>query len=93
MANPEKLKIAKEIGHKAISFSLARMPNSMRVYLGCSDFKVYEADVVWDGRVRRILVDEADCDALVGMTLLKGYELRMQVRVRGKVTIQRLRRR
>ena len=45
MANPEKLKVAKDISHKAITFALARVPNSMRVYLGGSDFKVYEADL------------------------------------------------
>jgi clan AA aspartic protease len=50
---------------------------------------VYEAKVVWDGKVRQILVDEADTDPLVGMRLLKGYELKMQVRYRGKVTIKR----
>jgi len=39
------------------------------------------------------LVDEADADPLVGMRLLKGHELKMQVRYRGKVTIKRLPRR
>jgi predicted aspartyl protease len=55
-------------------------------------FDVYEGKVVWDGKERQILVDEADADPLVGMRLLKGYELRMQVRYRGKVAIKRLRR-
>ena len=41
-----------------------------------------------EGRIR--LVDEADSDPLVGMGLLKGYELRMQVRSGGKVRIKRL---
>jgi clan AA aspartic protease len=53
-------------------------------------FDVYEANLVWDGKPRRILVDEADTDPLVGMGLLRGYELKMQVRSRGKVTIRRL---
>ena len=53
-------------------------------------FDVYEARVVWDRRTRRILVDEADTTPLVGMALLAGYELKMQVRARGKVTIKRL---
>jgi hypothetical protein len=39
---------------------------------------------MWDGKARRILVDEADTDPLVGMALLTGYELMMQVRARGK---------
>ena len=53
---------------------------------------VYVAKVDWDGKVRTILVDEADADPLVGMRLLRGHELKMQVRARGKVTIKRLRR-
>jgi clan AA aspartic protease len=53
-------------------------------------FDVYEAKVVWDGKVRHTLVDEADADPLVGMRLLRGHELKMQVRPRGKVTIKRL---
>jgi clan AA aspartic protease len=56
-------------------------------------FQVYVGKVVWDGKVRRILVDEADADPLIGMRLLRGHELKMQVRYRGKVTIRRLRRR
>jgi clan AA aspartic protease len=53
-------------------------------------FQVYVGKVVWDGKVRRILIDEADTDPLVGMRLLRGHELKMQVRARGKVTIKRL---
>jgi clan AA aspartic protease len=51
---------------------------------------VYVAKVNWNGKVRTILVDEADADPLVGMRLLRGHELRMQVRARGKVTVKRL---
>ena len=43
--NPDKLQLAKTFDHKAIAFAVARVPNTMRVYLGCSDFKVYEADL------------------------------------------------
>jgi predicted aspartyl protease len=53
-------------------------------------FDVYVAKVVWDGKERRVLADEADTDPLVGMKLLSGYELRMQIRSRGKITIKRL---
>ncbi len=53
-------------------------------------FDVYEAAVIWDGRARRVLVGEADTDPLVGMALLSGHELKMDVRSRGKVTIKRL---
>jgi clan AA aspartic protease len=56
-------------------------------------FDVYQAKVVWDGRLRRIFVDEFDATPLVGMALLRGYEFKMQVRARGRVTIKRLPRR
>lgn len=55
-------------------------------------FDVYEGKVVWDGKVRQVLVNETGAEPLVGMRLLKGHELKMQVRYRGKVTIKRLRR-
>jgi clan AA aspartic protease len=57
------------------------------------EFQVYMGTLIWDGKSRKILVDEADTESLVGMKLLKGHELRMQVRPRGKVTIKRLHRR
>jgi clan AA aspartic protease len=53
-------------------------------------FDVYQATVVWDRRRRQIPVVEADAAPLVGMALLEGYELTMQVRPGGKVTIKRL---
>ena len=40
-------------------------------------FDVYEAKVEWDGKLRTVLVDEADADPLVGMRLLRGCELKM----------------
>ena len=57
-----------------------------------STFDVYQAKVIWDGRVRPVFVDEFDATPLVGMALLRGYEYKMQARARGKVTIKRLRR-
>jgi clan AA aspartic protease len=53
-------------------------------------FQVFVAKIVWDGRVRTVLVAEADSDPLVGMRLLKGHELKIQVRAGGKVTVKRL---
>ncbi|MGH7226009.1 MAG: clan AA aspartic protease [Gemmataceae bacterium] len=53
-------------------------------------FDIYEGTVVWDRRRRRILVYELDGAPLVGMALLEGYELKVQVRKRGKVAIGRL---
>jgi clan AA aspartic protease len=53
-------------------------------------FDVYQAKVVWDGRVRSVFVDEFAATPLVGMALLKGREFRMQARARGRVTIKPL---
>ncbi len=53
-------------------------------------FDVYAAYVLWDGTERQVLVDEADTDPLVGMGLLAGYELKMEVRPGGKVCITQL---
>ena len=53
-------------------------------------FDIYEATVIWDGMPRRIAVDEAACDPLVGMSLLYGYELTVQVVDGGRVAINPL---
>jgi clan AA aspartic protease len=50
----------------------------------------YDAAAVWDRRERPIVVVESGGACLVGMELLSGFELRMQVRPQGKVTIKRL---
>ena len=52
-----------------------------------SVFDTYEGTVVWDGHARRIAVDEANAASLIGMSLLGGYELTLQVRSGGNVTI------
>ena len=53
-------------------------------------FDIYEGTVLWDGRLRRIPVDEASTAPLVGMALLQGYELNIKVRNHGNVTIKAL---
>jgi clan AA aspartic protease len=55
-----------------------------------SVFDIYEATVVWDGRPRRVAVDAADIAPLVGMRLLRGYELTIQAVVGGQVRITAL---
>ena len=52
-----------------------------------SVFDIYEGTVVWDEGPRRIAVDEASTAPLVGMALLDGYELNVEVRNGGRVTI------
>jgi clan AA aspartic protease len=54
------------------------------------DLNAYEAAVIWDRRVKQIRVEEADVVPLVGMSLMRGFELKVKVRPRGKVTLKRL---
>jgi hypothetical protein len=53
----------------------------------------YAGIVVWDRRPISIRLDAADTTPLVGMQLLRGFELRMNVERRGQVTIKPLPRR
>jgi clan AA aspartic protease len=42
-------------------------------------FDIHEAVVIWEGRPRRIPVDAADTDPLLGMGLLYGHLLSVEV--------------
>lgn len=53
-------------------------------------FDIYAATVLWDGTSRNILVEEADTEPLIGMALLRGYSLSIQVVANGAVTITAL---
>jgi clan AA aspartic protease len=55
-----------------------------------TSFNVYKGAIIWDRRVRTIIIGEADADPLLGMALLRGYELNMKVQSGGKVTIKRM---
>ena len=53
-------------------------------------FDVYDGQVIWDGKPCHVRVAELGTIPLVGMALLSGYELKMQVRPGGKATIKQL---
>jgi clan AA aspartic protease len=53
-------------------------------------FDTYEAIVLWNGHPRRISIDEADTDPLLGMRLLYGHELSAQIVEDGEVSIREL---
>ena len=53
-------------------------------------FDVYVATLLWDGQPLRVMVDEADTDPLLGMSLFHGYDLHIQNLQGGVVTIQRI---
>ena len=55
-------------------------------------FNVYEAIVIWDGELLTIPVDEADSAPLIGMSLMEGYQLRVQVFEGGTVELSKINR-
>jgi predicted aspartyl protease len=52
------------------------------------DFDIYAGSVLWDGRLRCILIEAAEMDPLMGMSLLYGHDLHIRVVDGGPVTIQ-----
>jgi clan AA aspartic protease len=50
-------------------------------------FEVYIAVVIWDGQYRTIDINESEKMPLIGMQLLRGYDLRIQAIEGGSVTI------
>ena len=50
-------------------------------------FDVHVATVIWHGRLRSVEVEAADAQPLLGMALMQGSELRIQVVPGGSVTI------
>ena len=58
---------------------------------GCTQrFDVYSARIIWDGKFRTIKVNEADTDSLVGLGLLYGYQMCIQVTDGGSFEIRSL---
>ena len=51
-------------------------------------FDIYGVTVLWDGQQRYIEADAVDTTPLVGMSLLDGYDLHIQVANGGQVVIQ-----
>jgi clan AA aspartic protease len=53
-------------------------------------FDVYIAEVIWDGQYRTIDINESETVPLIGMRLLRGYDLHIQTIEGGSVTIDAL---
>jgi clan AA aspartic protease len=53
-------------------------------------FEVYIGLVIWDGQYREIYINESETVPLIGMQLLRGYDLRIQAIEGGLVTIESL---
>lgn len=53
-------------------------------------FDVYEGAVLWDGKIRRIAIDAADADPLLGTGLLYNHRLTIEIVEGGAVSIAEL---
>jgi hypothetical protein len=51
-------------------------------------FDVYIATVIWDGQYRKIDINESETVPLMGMKLLRGYDLRIRIIEGGTVVIE-----
>ena len=51
-------------------------------------FDICDVTVLWDSQPREIETDAADTTPLVGMALLNGYDLHIQVAIGGRITIE-----
>ncbi len=51
----------------------------------------HNATVVWNGRSRAVAVDAADTTPLVGMALLEGHNLNIDVHPAGQVCVESIR--
>lgn len=53
-------------------------------------FEVYIAEVIWDGQYRTIDINESETVPLIGMRLLRGYDLHIQAIEGGTVKVEAL---
>jgi len=53
-------------------------------------FEVYLGLVIWDGQYREVYINESETVPLIGMQLLRGYDLRIQAIEGGLVTVEAL---
>ena len=73
--DPNQLKLAKELSRKEILLCIARVPNSNRVFVGCSDGKIFDVDVLAEKPEFQELAGHTSYVtglALAGKTLVSG---------------------
>ena len=55
-----------------------------------AQFDIYAATILWDGIARNILIEAADTDPLIGMSLLYGFQITICAVDGGRVAVERL---
>ena len=56
--------------------------------VGRTSFDTDAVTLLWEGRLEEVFADEADTTPLVGMLLMDGCDLTIQVRNGGRVLVQ-----
>ena len=72
-----------ELGLPFISIGRATLADGNEVA-----FNVHDVAVLWDAQLRHVEADTADTTPLVGMQLLDGHDLNVQVKRGGSVVIR-----
>ena len=72
MSDPQKITIVKELSRPGVLFSLARVAGGSRVFVGASDAKVYDLDVMAEKPAPR---DMTGHESYVTGTVLAGSQL------------------
>ena len=75
--------LVSELGLPFVSIGRATLADGSEIA-----YDVYGATVQWDGRALYVEADAADSTPLLGMLLLDGHDLNIQVRDGGRVVIQ-----
>lgn len=76
--------------HLVTALGLTRLSRGRAVLANGSEelFDIYGVTVLWDGQERHVEVDAVNAAPLVGMALLDGHDLHIQVADGGHVVIQ-----
>ena len=53
-----------------------------------ASFDMYDATLLWDGQPRSVYVYAAETTPLVGMSLLEGHDLHVEVQEGGRVVVE-----
>ncbi|MBY0230002.1 MAG: hypothetical protein K2W96_12030 [Gemmataceae bacterium] len=73
------------LGLKKMNRGFAILADGTRV-----EFDNFAGEIDWDGSRRAIIVSATGSEVLLGMKLMQGYELRLEVDVGGKVELRPL---
>ena len=74
----------------ALGLPYLRMERNILADGSVEECSIHEAVVLWGGREHTVPVQASGGDTLIGMAMMRGYELRIQVTDGASVTLQAL---